>query len=120
MIEKYDQIKIKCILIKNWILSHPKLVYSYMMTVLLVSFAFPFIQYFCFTPKIQTGFSVPKLYSESDQVKAKLDKNEQEIENVVKELQRYKSKRENGPLTKNDSLRIEYLFKQYQNLKNGH
>ena len=60
------------------------------------------------------------MYSESDQVKAKMDESEKKMEAVVKELQLLKTKREEGPLTKNDSLRIEYLFNQYQTLKNGH
>ena len=49
-----------------------------------------------------------------------MDKSEEKIEVIVKELQSLKKKRESGPLAKNDSLRIEYLFNQYQNLKNGH
>mgnify|MGYP003619974478 FL=1 len=60
------------------------------------------------------------MYSESDQVKAKMDESEKKLETVVKELQLLKTKREKGTLTKNDSLRIEYLFNQYQTLKNGH
>ena len=73
-----------------------------------------------FTPKISTKNNIPNMYSESDQVKAKMDESEKKMETVVKEMQLLKTKREKGPLTKNDSLRIEYLFNQYQTLKNGH
>lgn len=120
MTEKYEYIKLQFLRIRDRIYAHPKLVYTYLMGTLILSFSFPFIQYYFFTPKIQKYFTVPNLYSESDRSKSDLDKQDQLMENVVNELQRYKSKRENGPLTKNDSLRIEYLYNQYQHLKNGH
>jgi len=120
MVEKYETLKLKYTKLRDWIFDHPKLVYSYMMITLIVSFSFPFIQYYCFTPKVQSRYFVPNLYSKSDKVKSDLDNNEQEMENVVRELQHYKSKRKKGPLTRNDSLRIEYLYNQYQNLKNAH
>lgn len=120
MTEKYEYVKLQFLRIRDYVFERPKLVYTYLMGILILSFSFPFIQYYFFTPKTQDTFKVPNLYSESDRSKSDLDKQEKLMENVVNELQRYKRKRENGPLTKNDSLRIEYLYNQYQHLKNGH
>ena len=43
----------------------------------------------------------------------------QEMENIVEELKGLKLKRDRNELRKEDSLRIEYLYSQYQKLKNG-
>ena len=120
IIEKYNLVKEKFLQFKHWIMKHPKQVYGYVMIVLLISFGVIFIQYFYFTPKFSFKNNIPNLYSKSDQIKSDMDKTEQKMSSVVKELQQLKNKRENGPLTKSDSLRIEYLFNQYQTLKNGH
>lgn len=117
---KYNIMKENILRLKAWIYQHPKKVYRYVMVVLVISFGLIFIQYHFFTPKLSLGNKIPTMYSESDQVKADMDKSEEKIEVIVKELQTLKKKRESGPLAKNDSLRIEYLFNQYQNLKNGH
>lgn len=101
-------------------MKHPKPVYRYVMILLILSFGLSFLEYFYFTPDVKGGFKTPSLYSKSDQIKAKAHNREKETERIVKELQQMKGRRENGPLTKNDSLRIEYLFNQYQTLKNGH
>lgn len=42
------------------------------------------------------------------------------MKKIVVELQSLKDKRDQQKLRKEDSLRIEYLFNQYQHLKNGH
>lgn len=60
------------------------------------------------------------MYSKSENKKQELDSRETQMEKIVKELQKFKAKREKGILQKNDSLRIDYLFNQYQQLKNGH
>ena len=120
LINKYNFLKEQFYTSKDWMIKHPKKVYGYLMVILTLSFGLIFIQYFYFTPKISTKNNIPNMYSESDQVKAKMDESEKKMETVVKELQLLKTKREKGPLTKNDSLRIEYLFNQYQTLKNGH
>ena len=106
--------------LKEWIYQHPKKVYRYVMVTLVISFGLIFIQYHFFTPKLSIGNRIPTMYSQSDQVKADMDKHDKKIEVIVNEMQSLKKKRESGPLSKNDSLRIEYLFNQYQNLKNEH
>ena len=42
------------------------------------------------------------------------------MEKIVTELKSLKVKRDSHALQKEDSLRIEYLFNQFQKLKNGH
>lgn len=119
MIKIYQQNKIKFHQLKDWVMKHPKESYKYVMIILLLSFAFSLFQYFFFTPKVAKSLVVPEMYSESDKIKSDNDQRDQKTEIIVKELESYKIKRENAPLTKTDSLRIEYLFNQYQNLKNG-
>ena len=116
---KYNSIKENLLRLKDWIYKNPKKVYRYVMVVLVISFGLIFIQYYFFKPKLSTVNKIPTMYSESDQIKADMDKNDQKINVIVNELQSLKKKRESGPLSKNDSLRIEYLFNQYQKLKNG-
>ncbi|KMQ72250.1 hypothetical protein ACM44_02020 [Chryseobacterium koreense CCUG 49689] len=116
---KYNSIKENLLRLKEWIYNHPKKVYRYVMVVLVISFGLIFIQYYFFTPQVSTGIKIPTMYSESDQVKADMEKSDQKMNVIVNELQSLKKKRESGPLSKNDSLRIEYLFHQYQTLKNG-
>lgn len=117
---KYNSIKENLLRLKEWIYKHPKKVYRYVMVVLVISFGLIFIQYYFFTPKLLTGNKIPTMYSKSDQMKADMDKSDEKMNVIVTELQSLKKKRENGPLSKNDSLRIEYLFNQYQTVKNGH
>ena len=119
IMQKYIQIKEQFSQSKDWIMKHPKLVYTYVMVVLIISFGLIFLQYFYITPKISISNSIPNLYTGSDKIKSDMEENERKMDTVVKELQQLKKKRESGPLTKNDSIRIEYLFNQYQALKNG-
>lgn len=119
LINLYMYLKEQFYAAKEWIIKHPKKVYRYVMFILSISFGLIFFQYYYLTPTTSTKNNIPRMYSESDQVKAKMDNTENKMENIVKELQLMKGKRKKGPLTKNDSLRIEYLFNQYQTLKNG-
>ena len=38
---------------------------------------------------------------------------------IVRELQKYKEKKDNGELNQSDSIRKDYLFNEYQKIKNG-
>lgn len=110
--------KEKYLLYKEWVMKHPKQVYKNVMFILIISFGFIFIQHFYFSPRISLS-NTPDFYSKSDEVKMEMKETEMKMENIVVELQQLKSKRADGPLATNDSLRIEYLFNQYQKLKNG-
>lgn len=103
-----------------WIKQHPIQVFKYSVILLILSFGVSLLQYF-FSPN-QSVFvaPIPSIYSKSENKKQELDNREIKMEKIVKELQQFKSKRDNEILQKSDSLRIDYLFNQYQQLKNGH
>ena len=62
----------------------------------------------------------PTLYSKSLTTENNFKNNEKEMANIVNELKTLKVKKDRNALQKEDSLRIEYLYNQYQKLKNGH
>lgn len=117
--KKYHCVKEYFLQSKTWLMNHPKQVYTYVMILLTTSFGLIFLQYFYFTPRIFVTQTIPALYSQSDEARAHIEEDERKMGRIVKELQHLKMKREDGPLLKNDSIRIEYLFNQYQALKNG-
>jgi hypothetical protein len=64
--------------------------------------------------------SVDRYYAERKHIAEQVGKNqEKEMEKIVNELKILKMKRDRKELQKEDSLRIEYLYNQYQELKNG-
>ena len=58
------------------------------------------------------------MYSKSKMVQNTAANNDKEMEKIVNELKLLKMKSDRKELQKEDSLRIEYLFNQYQKLKN--
>ena len=48
-----------------------------------------------------------------------MKQNTVKMEKIVNELKMFKEKNDRQLLTKEDSVRIDYLYNQYQNLKNG-
>jgi 5-methylcytosine-specific restriction endonuclease McrBC GTP-binding regulatory subunit McrB len=62
----------------------------------------------------------PALYSKTKTTQNLSANNDKEMEKIVNELKTLKVKRDQNSLKKEDSLRIDYLFNQYQKLKNGH
>ncbi|MDV2442584.1 hypothetical protein CMV00_02065 [Elizabethkingia anophelis] len=101
--------------IKDWIYKHPIQFYKYTMIFLGLSFVVSIVQYFYFPSKMKFSFSPPPAFSNSSKQKPKA--KEIEMEKIVKELKTFKLKRDKSSLTKTDSLRIDYLFNQYQKLK---
>ncbi len=69
----------------------------------------------------ETVFKIkpPILYSKNQMMQNTMAVREREMEKIVTELQALKIKRDRNGLQKKDSLRIEYLYNQYQELKNG-
>lgn len=110
----------KIVFYKNKIKENPKRVYRFGMIVLSLSVVFHAVEYFVFPVKKVSIVSVPTFNTSNNPnpTLAKSEKTTNEIAVVVKELQQLKVKEENGLLTANDSVRIEYLFNKYQNLKN--
>ena len=96
----YNSIKENLLRLKDWIYKNPKKVYRYVMVVLVISFGLIFIQYYFFTPKLSSVNRIPTMFSESDQVKVDMDKSDQKMNVIVKELQSLKKKRENDHETR--------------------
>lgn len=110
--------------IKVWILRHPKEVFRYSIIIVFISFVLSILQYFLFPPKFENNFLLPDFFSQSDKQiessKLSQARNEKEMKGIVDELKSFRNKRDNQILTNSDSIRIEYLYNQYEKLKNGH
>lgn len=104
----------------SWMVNNPKKVYIYLMIFLSVSYIGSLIQGIFFPSETNFKLRPPVLYNKS-QVEQNITVNkEKEMEKIVNELKVLKIKRDQKALQKKDSLRIEYLFNQYEELKNGH
>lgn len=112
LLDKYEHLKAE-------LFSKPKKVFAGAILIMVLSLIFSIFQYFFFPPKVSLGDSIPILYTKSDQVKNKMDKKEKEMEKTIQELSAFREKSKTQSLTKSDSVRIEFLYQQYQNLKNG-
>lgn len=104
----------------GWSVENPKKFFTYSMIFLSVSFLISILQGIFFPSDMTFKIKPPILYSKSSVTQNNQTKNSKEMEKIVGELQLLKAKRDRGELLKLDSLRIEYLFNQYQNFKNGH
>lgn len=109
--------KEKYLKIKDWVYENPKKVYAFVMIFLVLSFILSIIQFFYFPSKMEISVTPPPAFTENNSNKLKSKTKEIEMEKIVKELELFKVKRDKGSLTKADSLRIDYLFNQYQKLK---
>lgn len=90
------------------------------MILLSVSFIGSIIQGVFFPSETAFKIRPPVLYSNNKTSQNLPINNDKEMEKIVNELKTLKVKRDQNSLQKEDSLRIDYLFNQYQNLKNGH
>lgn len=111
----FKQTRRKCL---DWIVHHPKKFFIYSMVFLSVSFVGSLIQGIFFPLGAVFKIKSPTLYSKSQMPQNPNVNNEKEMEKIVEELKILKVKRDEKQLQKQDSLRIEYLFNQYQQLKN--
>ncbi|PTT43630.1 hypothetical protein DBR28_00305 [Chryseobacterium sp. HMWF028] len=107
----------KCL---QWIVNHPKKFFTYSMIFLSVSFLGSLILGIFFPKETVFTIKPPVLYSKSQMAHNSTVSNEKEMKKIVEELKILKVKRDRKQLQKEDSLRIEYLFNQYQKLKNGY
>ena len=104
----------------QWAVQNPKKFYIYSMILLSVSFIASLIQGIFFPSETAFKIRPPVLYSKSKTTQNLTANNDKEMEKIVTELKTLKVKRDQHDLKKEDSLRIDYLFNQYQKLKNGH
>ena len=103
----------------KWAVQNPKKFFTYSMVFLSASFIGSLIQGIFFPSETAFKIKPPILYSKSQISKDTLEKKERKMEKIVTELKSLKAKNDRKELQKEDSLRIEYLFNQYQQLKNG-
>lgn len=104
----------KCL---QWIVYHPKKFFTYSMIFLSVSFIGSLIQGIFFPKETVFTIKPPVLYSKSQISQYSTVNNEKEMKKIVEELGTLKVKRDLKQLQKGDSLRIEYLYNQFQKLK---
>ena len=103
----------------NWATQHPKKFFIYSMVFLSVSFIGSLIQGIFFPSDNAFKIKPPIPYSKSKMEQNTSVNNEKEMEKIVNELKLLKVKSDRKELQKEDSLRIDYLFNQYQKLRNG-
>lgn len=104
----------KCL---QWMVRNPKKFFAYSMIFLSVSFVGSLIRGIFFPSETEFTIKPPVLYSKSQMVQTSTVNNEKEMKKIVEELKALKVKRDQKQLQKGDSLRIEYLFNQFQKLK---
>ncbi len=103
----------------DWAVKNPKKFFICSMLFLSVSFVGSMIQGIFFPMETTFKIKPPILYSKSGVASHTVENNNKEMEKIVNELKALKLKREHHTLQREDSLRIEYLFNQYQKLKNA-
>jgi len=97
----------------------PKKFFTYSMIFLSVSFVGSLIQGIFFPSDSLFKIKPPVLYNKSAIHQNSNAKRDKEMENIVEELKGLRLKRDRNELRKEDSLKIEYLYSQYQKLKNA-
>ena len=104
----------------QWAVQNPKKFFTYSMILLSVSFIASLIQGIFFPSESSFKIKPPILYSKNKMEQNTTVNNEKEMEKIVNELKSLKVKSDRKELQKEDSLRIDYLFNQYQKLRNEH
>ncbi|MDP9954998.1 hypothetical protein J2X97_000635 [Epilithonimonas hungarica] len=99
--------------------SNPKRFFVYSMIILSVSFIGSLIQGIFFPSQKTFTIKPPVLYSNSGISQNTASAQDTEMEKIVSELKLLKDKRDRNALQKVDSVRIEFLFNRFQQLKNS-
>ncbi len=104
----------------QWAVQHPQKFFLYSMIILSVSFIGSLIQGVFFPSDNTFKITPPLLYSNRKASQNLTANDDKEMKKIVTEMKSLKVKRDHNALQKSDSLRIDYLFNQYQKLKDGH
>jgi hypothetical protein len=107
---------------KKWlerVAKNPKRFFMYSMIILSVSFIGSLIQGIFFPSETTFTIKPLVLYSKNEIGPNKASGQDKAMEKIVGELKLLKEKRDRNALQKEDSLRIEFLFNRYQQLKNN-
>ena len=102
----------------KWLYANPKNFYTYAMTFLVLSFIGSTIWDIRLSQKADKNVIIPMLYEQSSKIIKQNENRQEQMKNISEELKGYKAKRDLGSLTPSDSLRIEFLYEQYQTLQN--
>lgn len=103
-----------------WAVNNPKKFFIGAMLFLSVSFVGSLIQGIFFPSKTNFNSKPPIMVSKSSLPETNGIQKDKEMEKIVDELKELKVKRDQSNLQRTDSLRIEYLYNEYQKLKNGY
>lgn len=103
-----------------WAVNNPKKFFIWSMLFLSISFVGSLIQGIFFPSKTNFNIKPPIMVSKNSISETNGIQKEEEMEKIVNELKELKVKRDQKGLGKTDSLRIEYLYNEYQKLKNGY
>ena len=113
----------KLIELKNniwkWANDNPKKIYKYAIGFLLLSIITSIVLQILTPSSPPEIIAIPKFSNKSEVYTDKLKDNRKEMETIVEELKSFQEKHKKGALTKEDSIRIDYLYNHYNKLKNG-
>jgi hypothetical protein len=99
---------------------NPKKFFAWAMVLLSVSLIASLVQGIFFPSETVFKIRPPIVFSKSRKSDNIPARDDTEMQKIVSEMKVLKTKRDESNLDKKDSLRIDYLFDQYQKLKNGH
>lgn len=106
--------------IKEWIIQNPKKVYVFSWGVIIISIIINIIVDIYIPNKTSnSAFNIPNLLAKSDDEILERKGIELKKEKILKEFQVLREKQATQGLNKNDSLRVEYLYNEYNKLNNG-
>jgi|GEM_PF-436662 hypothetical protein len=105
----------------KWMYANPKKFYFFAAAIILVSLVInTFLAYHDYDNRLKAGKSIPSMYQSSEEYIKQDQSRREQLEAIHKELDGFKQKRNAGiALTQADSLRIEFLYNQYQTLENA-
>lgn len=112
-------IKQKIEVIKEWATQNPKKVYIYAWTIIILSIFINIVVESFIPKKVDNNFFMPTLFNESEKKILEYKSLQLQKEKILKEFEQLKQKRDKIGLNKNDSLRVEYLYNEYNKLNNG-
>lgn len=108
--------------IREWAEKRPKQIYIGGMIILILCFSISLIKDIFFPSEnlLVKAYGQSSSLLEATKVKNQQlkQKNIDKMENIVKELEIYQKKHQEQGLDKNDSLRVEFLYNEYTQLKN--
>lgn len=123
-IDKKMNLKNKILKIKEIIIQNPKKFYIYSMIILTISLIFNVWREIYYPPNYLSGMvQIPTIFSKSEKkielLKKKQKESLDETKKILDELKQLGEKRKNNTLSKEDSIRVEFLMKKYDEINNG-